>query len=239
MTAATGGTVKVPGFGAQPKRTVIIVGAGVVLVAGVAYWRYKQTAGTSSTGVGNAVDNTPTSTRQAPIRNVHGGTHTRHVDNPPVKHDHYANNAEWEHAAQDRLVHRNGQAPGKVAQALADYLTAQDVVKGSEVDDLIHQAIAATGHPPIAGEKGYPPNIHHVPGHKPPPKDKHTTLHITVHGGETLGLLAERYYGSRGDWHRIVRANPRKLRHETGESDLKNGLKLTIPNATHNLPHGG
>ncbi len=52
------------------------------------------------------------------------------------------------------------------------------------------------------------------------------TMH-TVQSGESLGAIAQRYYGKSSDWKRILNANPDVLKGNAKK--LKPGQKLRIP----------
>lgn len=83
----------------------------------------------------------------------------------------YTNNAQWSQAAQSTLVTDDPSVdPGTIATALGLYITGGAVT--AEQQQLIEQAIAMQGYPPIGGPNGFPPSIKTSSGtgNPPPPK---------------------------------------------------------------------
>jgi len=65
------------------------------------------------------------------------------------------------------------------------------------------------------------------PEAKKPPMPKAATGKVhTVAKGETLGTIAQKYYGKSSEWKKIQQANKEKL---PSERDLQPGMKLRIP----------
>lgn len=250
------GTVKVPGVGATKKRTVYIFGVAAVVVAGVAYYRYTQNANSApATGTdptaneidpatgytyGSADDAAALQANEAyqyPATGSGAGgsgtvtssTGTTLTTNVPQT------NAEWSRACLNYLGKQVGDNAQNVQKALGDYLTGQDVVKGSDEESLILQAIAAYGYPPQPGPKNYPPGIKYAaapggtsnpptpvtprppnptkPPAKPPThhpvKPKTRTIHYITKHGDNL-LKVQDITGV--NWKTIIKDNPGKLK---------------------------
>lgn len=66
----------------------------------------------------------------------------------------FTSNAEWAQAAIANAIN-----PVEMTGALAVYLTGGSVADGSHTEDLINEARAVNGDPPVAGASGYPPAI--------------------------------------------------------------------------------
>lgn len=73
----------------------------------------------------------------------------------------YETNGQWAQSAEDYLVNSVGADATTVAAALGKYVTGQAVT--ADQMDVIEQAIAFVGYPPVNGTDGYPPNIRQTP----------------------------------------------------------------------------
>jgi PASTA domain len=71
----------------------------------------------------------------------------------------FTNNAEWAQYAEQQLSFAD---PNSLSAALGKYLTGQPV--DSSQANLIDQAIAIAGYPPVSGPGGFPPSIHQGSG---------------------------------------------------------------------------
>jgi len=70
----------------------------------------------------------------------------------------FVNNAEWAQAAQQYLIQNEPSAdPGTIGSALGNYITGQTVTANQQ--QIIEQAIAFEGYPPVGGPNGFPPSI--------------------------------------------------------------------------------
>jgi hypothetical protein len=172
-------TITLPGVGTQPKKTVYIAVAGVVVLGLVGYYRRKKAAAAApattasqidpATGFayGSAEDAAALSSQaayQTPVGGGGGGldfsSGTALTSGGVAVSTTYADNGAWERAAVDFLVGTIGLAPSAVSGALGKYLAGQGVTAAEQ--DIIHQAIAAIPGPPQAGTNGYPPSIRQV-----------------------------------------------------------------------------
>lgn len=68
----------------------------------------------------------------------------------------YTSNAQWAQAAEQYLTGNGGNAE-TIGNALGKYITGADVTAAQQ--EIIEQAIAFTGYPPVNGLGGYPPSI--------------------------------------------------------------------------------
>lgn len=178
--------VKVPGLGTQKKTTVYMVGAGVIVVIGVAYYRRKKSASSTSTtgttdptaidpATGFAYGSTEDATAlagQSAYQNPvdYGGGGGPPSSTPPTAAA-FTSNPQWEQAAVTFLSDTVGLSSSAVSTALGHYLNGTAV--GPSDRALIEQAIAAEGQPPSAGPNGYPPSIRDIAA--PPPGVKLAT----------------------------------------------------------------
>jgi hypothetical protein len=87
----------------------------------------------------------------------------------------FTNNAEWAQAAQTYLVDNEPSAdPGAIGDALGAYIEGQPITAAQE--QIVEQAIAFEGSPPVGGTNGNPPGIVTASGGTPPV----TTTKVTV-----------------------------------------------------------
>lgn len=94
----------------------------------------------------------------------------------------YQTNGQWAQAAEDYLVNTVGADTTTVAAAMGKYVTGQ--VLSADQIDIVEQAIAFVGYPPVNGTDGYPPSIRQSPPtpSTPPPS---TTTTPPPTGGTT------------------------------------------------------
>ena len=171
------GAVKTP-FGEVSKKTAVLVGAGLLGLLGIMYYRSRQakaasaTAG-ANTGIdpatgytyGTAEDATALAAQSSYITPTGGGG----GGGGGTGNTGFTSNGQWAQAAEQYM-----QAEGLIvdasalSSALGKYITGKPA---SETDiNLINQAIAFQGYPPVAGPSGYPPSINTAPV-QPPPTD--------------------------------------------------------------------
>jgi hypothetical protein len=147
---ATGGKFKMP-----PRRALIIGGSAAALVALYVWYRRRQSAATAAaTTDTSSADSTGSDNLGGASDGILGvgGTGLG-----PAGMSAPADNAQWSAQATQALT-AAGDDPTAVASALGAYITGQ-AVTDIHVADLISQAIAYTGYPPVAGAGGYPPAI--------------------------------------------------------------------------------
>lgn len=167
-------TVNLPGVGSTKKTTVYAVSAGAVLLIAVVYYRSKKQAaaaqaasvaqaGTNETDpatgypYGSPEDAAALSTQASYYQATGGyggnggggsagtGTGTGFVSN-----------AAWAQAYEEYAVNHTQANATTVAAALGKYLTGQPL--NQDQLNIVEQAIAFEGLPPISGTNGYPPS---------------------------------------------------------------------------------
>ena len=79
----------------------------------------------------------------------------------------FADNAEWAQYAENYMITTLGADPAATGNALGKYITGQPVDTAGQ--NIIQEAIAIAGYPPVAGQGGDPPGIKTVTGPPPPP----------------------------------------------------------------------
>jgi len=174
-------TVNLPKIG-KVKRSYILIGVAVVGTAAVIYWRNRNAAAASSSGLttdpaGNVGTIDPAtgfvygSPQDLDALNAMAGSSTSsgggggggsssgagdtstQVSNGPP----FASNAAWAQYAANYLVTNLNMDPGTVGNDLGKYLAGAEVTTAER--DVITQAIAFAGPVPVAGPSGYPPSI--------------------------------------------------------------------------------
>lgn len=165
------GTVKVPIFGEVPKKTALLVGGGIAVLVGIMYYRGKKAsaaaasvaaAGSSeinpATGFayGSPEDAAAMAAQAAYV--TPGGVGTGGGGGSPGQPTGFTSNGQWAQAAE-QYMQAEGLIvePTALASALGKYITGHQATPLDS--DLIHQAIAFQGYPPISGPNGYPPAI--------------------------------------------------------------------------------
>lgn len=173
--------VTIPGFGHTKKTTLYAVGVGAVLVIGVAYYRSKKSAAAAQAASvaqagSNATDPatgypygspedaaalaTQTSYYQA--TGGYGGDGGYYGGSPsPAGNTGFVSNAAWAQAYEEYAVNNIQSDSTTVAAALGKYLTGQPL--SQDQLNIVEQAIAFEGYPPVAGSNGYPPSYHLQP----------------------------------------------------------------------------
>lgn len=71
-------------------------------------------------------------------------------------------NAQWASAAIAHLERTSSLPAHTISSIINAYANGGTIQGGGAESDLIHQAIAAEGLPPVSGANGYPPSIHTV-----------------------------------------------------------------------------
>lgn len=177
---ALDGTIKTP-MGDVSKKTALLVGGGLGIVAVIWYRGRKAKAATASAGAntginpatgypyGSPEDAAALAAQSAYVTPATGGGGS----NIPTTGVGYTNNGQWTQAATTYLLdHQLVVDATALSQALGRYVTGQPC---NDTDrTLIQQAIAVMGYPPVAGPTGYPPSIntsHPVTPPVTPPAD--------------------------------------------------------------------
>jgi len=105
----------------------------------------------------------------------------------------FSDNASWAQYAEAYMVNQLGGDPNTIGNALGKYITGGKVTQAQA--DVINQAIAFAGNPPVNGANGMPPSINLVTTPPPPPppppppkkKPKHT---VTADGKQDFQAIA-------------------------------------------------
>jgi len=168
------GTFNTP-VGSVSKKTALLVGGGVAVLAGVMYYRGKQqeqpsTAG-ASTEINPATGYVYGSAEDAAAMAAQGDYLTGGMvggsggggggsgGDPPAGTG-FTNNAQW---TQSTIIGMTNSGiiedASALSVALGKYIAGQPVGDSTVMRSLIEQAIAFNGHPPLAGPNGYPPSI--------------------------------------------------------------------------------
>lgn len=171
-----GGEVKVPLVGQVSKKTALYVGGGIVAVAAILVYRKRKAAtaaanaGVSSADIdpatgfpyGSAEDQAALAAQGGSITAVGGpGGGTAGTSTPSIPGTGFRTNAEWSQAVISYMVSSGVVTdPGPVGQALGLYLNGRPA---GDFRQLIEQAIAIEGLPPVAGPNGFPPAINDTP----------------------------------------------------------------------------
>lgn len=146
-------------------------------------------------------------------------------------------NADWAQQTEAYLSNQ-GFDSQTVTIAIGKYLSGQALTDGQL--SIVQAAIGAFGQPPQHVTAPHKTPVHGKPPVKVPPKPKppkhhgpKKTLRVKVQAHQTLGSLSQKYYGNTAGWKDIKRVNIHKLLTATATSNIKDGVILTIPNATH------
>lgn len=187
------GTVRTP-FGPVKKQTAVIAAGGLLLLAGIAWWRHRKAGtaagpspapvpGTSPIGGGDPFPPDGTTGDPGDPNSTDPATGMTYGDEQagytggnyygsypglftgPSGPGGFATNAAWAQAAEQYMGSDGHDA---IAAALGRYLHGDDVSEAQKT--TIEEAIAAEGQPPVAGPGGYPPSIHLHATHTPPVK---------------------------------------------------------------------
>ena len=178
MTALEG-TVKTPA-GPVKKKTLAAVAAVAAVVAVIFWYRSRQAgqAAAASTTAAGAIDPATGLLAGSPedaaalaqqasyVQPVLGGGAGGGSAVGGVPQG-FATDGAWAQAAEDYLVGTTGADPQVVGLALGKYITGQVVTDSQE--NVINQAIAFEGYPPVSGHDGYPPSIRKAPPPVPAP----------------------------------------------------------------------
>lgn len=191
-----------------PKKGAYVAIGGVVVVGGFVYYRRQQSAAAASTDTtatdvstadqsnidpatgfpyGSAEDSAALANFSVgpglPV-NTAGGGGTGGDIGPGS----FTNNAQWAQAFESQVGSTGNDS---VAAALGKYLTAAPV-DASQVQ-IIQEAIASQGFPPVAGASGFPPSYHTKAApspHQPPPPKGKKTHEVIANGHQTLRDMA-------------------------------------------------
>lgn len=166
-------------IGGKPVNKNLVIGAvGIVMVAGVFYYRKNKTAAANQASVdaagsssidpatgypyGSAEDAAALSAQgdyQNPIQGAYGfagyggGASATFGSGAPGS---FANNAEWTNFVEDYEINTMGADGPTVGNAIGKYITGQPLTTDSMVS-IVQSAIAIGGYPPTSGPNGHPP----------------------------------------------------------------------------------
>ena len=171
-------------FGSQVKKGYVIAGGAVVVLAvGYGWYRNRQAGASAAATQATATDTTGTSSTDAGIDPATGYPYGSAADTEALAQmsggyggygygggggggyyggggsggGGYTTNGQWAQAAESYLVGTVGGSADTVAAALGKYITGQPVTQDQV--DVIEQAIAFTGYPPVNGPNGDPPGF--------------------------------------------------------------------------------
>lgn len=177
------GTVHTP-LGAVSKKTAILGGAAVVILAGIVYMRSRkasQAAATANAGANTGID-PATGYAYGSAEDAAALANQASYINPSVPYapggggglsdtgtlgpGGFTNNAQWAQYAETTLASNGAVSDiSALSAAIGKYLTDQPV--NGDQQSLINQAIAIAGYPPVSGPSGYPPSINTSGGTTP------------------------------------------------------------------------
>lgn len=141
-------------------------------------------------------------------------------------------NKDWEVLAINAVRAAGGHDELHITTAISTYINHPERGLTKNQAAIVSQAISLIGPPPN------PHPIKQIPNPKPPDKHPtkhpgHTVPHQTYHinPGDTLGLIALRFYGDRTKWQAIKQRNPQKLAGKDENTALLGmvGDTITIP----------
>lgn len=209
-------TIHLPGMGETKKSTAYMIGAGLVVVGGIAYYRSKKTAaaaqaasvaqagGTTTdpaTGYpyGSAEDAAALAAQSnyntgAGYGGYAGGGYPYSGGQPGTVQTGFTSNAAWAQAYEEYAVNNIQSSSTVVAAALGKYLTGQPLTPDQL--SIVEQAIAFEGPPPVAGTNGYPPSYQ-------------------LQQGTTPQTIADGYYGIPAQGGIIYHVKGNKVWHVT------------------------
>jgi hypothetical protein len=165
--------IQIPGLGHTKKSTLYAVGVGVILVFGVAYYRSKKSAAAQAASVasagtnqtdpatgypyGSPEDAAALATQANYYQSTGSGGGGSYGGSPsPSQGTGFVSNAAWAQAYEQYAVNNIQSDSNTVAAALGKYLTGQPLTPDQL--NVVEQAIAFEGLPPISGTNGYPPS---------------------------------------------------------------------------------
>jgi hypothetical protein len=165
-------TIKIPGFGPVKKQTAYVVGAGLVLVGGAAWYRSRNAPAdieaTESSPINPATGFPYGSTEDANALAGQGFSYSGGIigdaglssggggSGQPTAGA-FTTNGAWSQAAEDYLSNTVGLDSNVVGNALGKYITGAPLTPDQV--NIIQQAIAFTNYPPVNGPSGYPPSF--------------------------------------------------------------------------------
>jgi hypothetical protein len=252
-------TVTLPGIGKTQKTTAYMVGGGLVLIVGIAWYRSKNAGAASTSSAPASADTSQIDpatgfaygspedaaalAQQASYVSagggVAGGGGSPIFNSGGTTAAAYTTNGQWSQAAEDYLVNtvHSGTNADLIGNALGKYITGQPLT--TDQVGIVEQAIAFTGYPPVNGPSGYPPSYRTaatpVPTPTPVPGTPHapTGLHAARVDRTGISLGWTSVAGARGY---TVYLDGKQLQTVTYNSeyvhDLKPGTRHTLSVAT-------
>lgn len=218
-------TVNIPGFGSTSKKTAYLLGGGLVLIVGVAWYRSKNAAAAPAAAApsdggstvdpatgfpyGSAEDAAALASQAGYISPSGGGGGGGGGASTAGS---YTTNGQWAQAAEDYIVNtvNGGSHADLVGNALGKYITGVAIT--ADQVNIVQQAIAFTGYPPVNGPSGYPPSYRTTPSTPAPAKV--TGLKVTSTTKTTVGIQWDRVSGA--DYYHVHSTG-------TGSHDVRGG----------------
>jgi len=109
----------------------------------------------------------------------------------PANTGSFTSNAQWSQYVENFLESNEGADPTTVGNAIGKYITGQPLT--SDMIQIVQNAIAIAGYPPVAGANGNPPNYitANQPTGNPPPNNNTVTVPNVVgqHLATATGML--------------------------------------------------
>lgn len=172
------GDIKLPGVGPVSKKMALYVGGGLGALVILMVVRKRKAAAAANAGVpssdidpatgfayGSAEDQAALASQGGSIAAVPGGTGGGSSGPVSVPGTGFRTNAEWSQAVISYMASSGAvNDPQLISQALGLYLNGRPA---GDFRQLIEQAIAVEGLPPVAGPAGFPPAINETPAATP------------------------------------------------------------------------
>lgn len=187
----------------SPQGKKILIGAGVVIIGGIAYYRYRQNKNASTSTTTAQIDpatgypyGSPQDAQaladqgsyQTPQDYGYGSGSGGGGGTGGGSSNNIVNNQQWYEAALGKVL-----GPRKaVADALSKYLAGEKVSPQEKA--YVEQAIAAENYPPNGGANGYPPHIREGGAPGPDRQLKAPVLRVGAHHPQ-LGTVTLRWTG--------------------------------------------
>lgn len=178
------GTINTP-VGTIQKKTALYLGGAVVILGAIVVYRQKKTGGSTTTTTDAEIDpatgfpygspeDAAALAQQSAYVSPSGSGGGGGSSTIPTSNVGYTSNSQWVQAVVDYMTNNDLIAdPTQLSAALGKYITGAYVPPDGNEDNLIHQAIAVQGYPPVNGPNGYPPSINrNAPTTSPPTSTK-------------------------------------------------------------------
>ena len=215
------GEIKTP-FGQIKKKTAVIGGVSAAAIIGIVWYRSRTTApaplgdttsgSTTDTGIDpatgipyadeNQLDSSSLVTGNgqvigydgsgSPIYGAGSGVGIGGVSTGTGPGS-FTSNAQWAQYAEDYMVNTVGGDPNTIGNALGKYIAGQAL--SADQVQVVQQAIAFAGNPPVSGNGGFPPSYRTSGGsgggnggHPKTAKNPVTGLKVITHGNTSISI---------------------------------------------------